>query len=120
MPLYVTTPPTVVAPCFKVKVVGAVIVAGAIASLKFALILLLINTPVAVAAGFVDLTVGAVVSAAKALPPPLPYPAIKTTSSNVLNNEMSLALRLCVPCPRSAMVAVSFPLHRFHVLKHVL
>jgi len=58
----VTVPETGVAPCVKVKV-AAVIVAGSIASLKVAAMFPLTTTLVAVLAGSVELTVGAVVSA---------------------------------------------------------
>ncbi len=56
-------PATGVVPCFKVKV-AAVIVKGSIASVKMALILLLMATPVSVLWGKMELTVGMVVSAA--------------------------------------------------------
>jgi hypothetical protein len=48
-------------PCFKVKVTE-IIVNGFIASLKIAVIALLMATPVAALTGIVELTVGAVVS----------------------------------------------------------
>jgi ABC-type dipeptide/oligopeptide/nickel transport system permease component len=54
-------PKTGVSPCFKVKVTE-IIVNGFIASLKMAVIALLIATPVAALTGMVELTVGAVVS----------------------------------------------------------
>ena len=56
-------PETGVDPCFNVKV-RLVIVNGSIASLKVAVIFVLIATPVAALAGTVRLTVGAVVSGA--------------------------------------------------------
>jgi hypothetical protein len=61
-PVEVTVPETGVAPCVKEKV-AAVIVAGSIASLKVAVMFPLTSTLVAVSAGSVELTVGAVVSA---------------------------------------------------------
>jgi hypothetical protein len=61
-PMEVTDPETGVAPCVKVKLV-AVIVAGSIASPKVAVMFLLMTTPVAVSAGSVEVTVGAVASA---------------------------------------------------------
>jgi hypothetical protein len=60
-PVEVTDPGTAVAPCVRVKVVG-VIVAGSSASLKVAVVFLLTTTSMAVSAGSVELTVGAVAS----------------------------------------------------------
>ena len=54
-------PKTGVSPCFKVKVT-VMIVKGFIASLKMAVMALLMATPVAALSGMVELTVGAVVS----------------------------------------------------------
>ena len=61
MTSYVTSPETGVLPCFKVKVT-LVSVKGAIASLKMAVIALLMDTSMAVFAGLVELTVGGVMS----------------------------------------------------------
>ena len=62
VPAHVTVPETGVAPCRKVKV-AVVTVRGSSASLKVAATLLLMATPMAALAGFVEVTVGAVVSA---------------------------------------------------------
>ena len=59
---YTTLPVTDVLPCLTVKV-EAVIERGSISLVKVALILVLMGTPVASAAGFVAVTTGAVVSA---------------------------------------------------------
>jgi len=86
LPMQLTAPGTGVAPCVKVNVV-AVQVAGSIASLKVAAMFLLMATAVAALPGFVELTVGAVVSVLP--PPPLsssPHPAMKAASSNVINH----------------------------------
>ena len=58
---YFTVPDTGVSPCFRVKVTVKT-VNGFIASLKTAVIALLMGTPVSALAGMVELTVGAVVS----------------------------------------------------------
>jgi hypothetical protein len=69
LPTQVTAPATAVAPA-SVNVV-AVQVAGSTASLKVAVSFRLVATPVAVSPGFVELTVGGVVSPAGPDPPPL-------------------------------------------------
>jgi hypothetical protein len=74
-------------------------------------------TPVVVSPGFVELTVGAVVSAGAGavLPPPslsLPHPAIKTASSNVMNHilEILIAHTSLVAC------VINFPLNELLVV----
>jgi hypothetical protein len=72
-------------------------------------------TPVVVSPGFVELTVGAVVSAGAVLPPPslsLPHPAIKTASSNVMNHilEILIAHTSLVAC------VINFPLNELLVV----
>jgi hypothetical protein len=92
LPTQVTAPGTGVAPCVKVNVV-AVQVAGSAASLKVAVRFLLVSTPVVVSPGFVELTVGGVVSAA---PPSLLrllwHPAIKTANGNVTNHILEILM----------------------------
>jgi hypothetical protein len=61
-PEYVTVPETGVVPCFRVKVVP-VMVETSIASLKLKVISLLTATLVAESPGFIELTMGLVVSA---------------------------------------------------------
>ena len=58
-PEYVTVPATAVVPCFRVKV-EVVMVSGSIGTLKFALIILLRITLVALLVGSVEITVGAI------------------------------------------------------------
>jgi hypothetical protein len=74
-------------------------VAGFIASLKMALMVLLSDTSVARSAGIVEITVGAVMSE---LPPPscpLLHPATKATSSNMRNNIFEYLLYLFIFVP---------------------
>jgi hypothetical protein len=89
LPTQLTAPGTGVTPCFKVNVV-AVQVAGSIASLKVTVSFPLGATPpVLVSPGFVELTVGAVVSPAELLPLLLlPQPVIRTASSDVMNDSV--------------------------------
>jgi len=63
LPEEVTVPETGVRPGPVIVKVVPVIVAGSIASLKVAVVFPLMATPLAVSAGFVELTVGAVASA---------------------------------------------------------
>lgn len=84
-PTQVTLPETALPPWLKVKVL-VVQLAGAIASLKIAVIFRLKGTPVAPSIGFVELTVGAVVSAF-ALSSPL-HPTKKTANSNPSNTVL--------------------------------
>jgi hypothetical protein len=88
-PTQVTAPGTGVTPCFRVNV-PAVQVAGSMASLKVTVSFPLGATPPVLASpGFVELTVGAVVSpAAGLLLLLLPHPAIRTASSNVMNHSL--------------------------------
>jgi hypothetical protein len=95
-----TVPATAVAPVDSVKVVS-VIVAGSIAVLKVAVMDESIATPVAPAAGTVELTVG------PAEPPPnfslVPlHPAIRTTRSITTSHilEYTLQLSECALVPR--------------------
>ena len=62
--------------------------AGSIALLKVTVIFLLRATLVAVSAGFVELTVGAVVSAGAPPTKLPPHPAIKMARNKVANNVL--------------------------------
>lgn len=66
LPVTATVPVTKLLPAWRVKVV-VFMVEGLIASLKVALIELLTATPVWLFAGFVEVTVGGVVSATEAV-----------------------------------------------------
>jgi hypothetical protein len=87
LPTQLAAPGTVVTPCFRVNVAAQV--AGSIASLKVTVSFWLVATPVVVSPGFVELTVGAVVSPAELLPLLLlPQPVIRTASSDVMNDTL--------------------------------
>ena len=65
VPEKLTVPPMTVSPCLNMKVPGARIVEGSIASLNVAVMILLRSTPVELFVGSVDIAVGAVLSAAE-------------------------------------------------------
>ena len=98
-PAYVIVPVTAVANGpVTLKAAGAVVVAGSIASLNVAVILLLICTPVSRFAGTVEVTVGAeltvagTIAAPGIIPSSSAHPAIKTASSNVANHIVEILI----------------------------
>jgi hypothetical protein len=95
-PVTVTEPETAVVPCFREKVVVP-IVKGIIASLNVAATDELSATSVALLAGFVELTVGAIESEPPF--PLLPHPATKVTSSNARNHIFENTLYLFIFAP---------------------
>lgn len=112
VPAYATVPGTAVVPGPLTVKVLLVMVVGSIASLKAAVTCVLSATPVALQLGLVEITVGAVVSGAKAvvkphenlLPIALPVrfltPVVAVTVMSVLAGRLALGAKVANCSPR--------------------